>query len=106
VTKAEIVDKISRELNVQKKDIAFVIDSFLEIVKNTLSSGETMELRGFGTFGHKIRKGRRARNPRSGEAVVVDDRVVITFKPGKEFKLLGKLVPVEKVRAPRITEEK
>jgi integration host factor subunit beta len=100
VTKADIVDKISRELNVQKKDIAFVIDSFFDIVKNLLSSGESIELRGFGTFGLKVRKGRAARNPRSGEAVSVADRVVISFKPGKELRQLGKLVPVEKVRDP------
>ena len=98
MTKAEIVDKISREVNIQKKDIAFVIDSFFEIVKNRLSSGESVELRGFGTFGLKVRKGRTARNPRSGEAVSVDDRVVIAFKPGREFKQLGRLVPVDKVR--------
>jgi integration host factor subunit beta len=98
VTKADIVEKISNELNVQKKDIAFVIDSFFEIVKNRLSSGESVELRGFGTFGLKVRKGRTARNPRSGEAVSVGDRVVVIFKPGKEFKQLGKLVPVDKVR--------
>jgi len=100
VTKADIVNKISQELDVQKKDIAFVIDSFFEIIKNELSKGEGIELRGFGTFGHKIRKGRTARNPRSGEAVSVGDRVVITFKPGKEFKQLGRLVPVERVRNP------
>jgi integration host factor subunit beta len=98
VTKADIVDKISHEVNIQKKDIAFVVDSFFEIIKNRLSSGESVELRGFGTFGLKVRKGRKARNPRSGEAVSVADRVVIIFKPGKEFKLLGRLVPVDKVR--------
>jgi len=97
VTKADIVDKISRELNVQKKDIAFVIDSFFEIIKNVLSNGESIELRGFGTFGLKVRKGRAARNPRSGETLSVADRVVISFKPGKELKQLGKLVPVKKV---------
>ncbi|HPH02828.1 MAG TPA: HU family DNA-binding protein [Spirochaetota bacterium] len=99
MTKAEIVESISREVDVQKKDIAFVIDSFFEKVKGSLSEGDPMELRGFGTFGYKIRKGRKARNPRSGEAVVVDDRVVIFFKPGKEFKQLAKLVPVEKIRS-------
>lgn len=99
MTKAEIVERISREVAVQKKDIAFIIDSFFEMVKNSLSEGASMELRGFGTFGFKIRKGRKARNPRSGEAVVVDDRVVIFFKPGKEFKQLAKLVPVKKVRS-------
>lgn len=99
MTKAEIVDRISREIGVQKKDIAFIIDSFFEMVKSSLSEGEPMELRGFGTFGFKIRKGRKARNPRSGETVMVEDRVVIAFKPGKEFKQLAKLVSVDAIRS-------
>lgn len=97
MTKADIVDKISREVDLQKKDIAFIIDSFFEMVKGSLAEGESMELRGFGTFGFKVRKGRKARNPRSGEPVFVEDRVVIAFKPGKEFKELARQLPVDKV---------
>lgn len=98
MTKAEIVELISREIEVPKKDIAFIIDSFFEKVKKTLARGELMELRGFGTFGFKIRKARTARNPRTNQRVDVPEHVIMFFKPGKEFKEIGPQVPVETVR--------
>lgn len=87
LTKAQIVESISQECDLSKKDIQFVIDSFFEEVKKALVDGKTVELRGFGTFEIRIRKGReRARNPKTGEIVTVSDHGVAVFRPGKELK--------------------
>lgn len=98
MTKADIVELISREVDVPKKEIAFIIDSFFEKVKKNLAQGNVMELRGFGTFGFKIRKARIARNPRTNEKVQVPEHVIMHFKPGKEFKEIANQVSVEVVR--------
>jgi integration host factor subunit beta len=86
VTKAEIVDTISREVGITKKDIAYVIDLFFEKIKAGLASGDHFELRGFGTFGIRTRMSRIARNPKTGDKVSVPERKVPYFRAGKELK--------------------
>ena len=61
MTKAEIVESISNECNVTKKDIAFIIDSLFKKVKVGISENKHIELRGFGTFGTKKRKPRNSK---------------------------------------------
>ena len=99
MTKADIVELISREVEeVPKKEITQILDLFFDKVKDSLSSGEMMELRGFGTFGFKVRKARLARNPRTNERVNVPEHLVMFFKPGKEFKEIASRVPVDLVK--------
>lgn len=98
MTKADIVESISREVDVPKKDIAYILDSFFGKVKGSLSRGEMMELRGFGTFGFKVRKARQARNPRTNERVDVPEHLVMFFKPGKELKEIAGNVSVDIVK--------
>ncbi len=110
MTKAEVAELISREVGVSKKQVAEVIDSFFEKVKQNLSNGNTMEMRGFGTFGFKIRQARVARNPRTNQEVSVPEHAVMFFKPGKELKEIAAKVSIEKVkseleRKKRITSE-
>lgn len=87
LTKAEIIENIHDKLGVDRKDIHAIIDEFFEEVKEALANGRTTELRGFGTFEVRIRKGRdKARNPKTGETVSVDNHGVAVFRPGKELK--------------------
>ena len=90
MTKAEIVEQISEKLGLTKKDIARVVDLFFEIVKQGMKKEEHIELRGFGTFEVKTREEREARNPKTGESVVVPKRRVPYFRPGKELKSISK----------------
>ncbi len=87
VTKADIVKKVSKNTGISRKDVLDVVNSFLEELKMVIISKKTVELRGFGTFGVKVRKGRVARNPRTGEKVVVKDRYTAYFKPGRSIKV-------------------
>ncbi len=91
MTKAEIVEEISGKLGLTKKDIARVVDLFFEIVKEGLRNEEHIELRGFGTFEVKTREEREARNPKTGEAVIVPKRKVPYFRPGKQLKAISKI---------------
>ena len=87
LTKAEIVERISETTEVSKKDIHAIIDQFFAEVKSALTGDRTVEFRGFGTFEVRTRKGRdRARNPKTGETVSVQNHGVVVFRPGKELK--------------------
>ncbi len=87
LTKAEIIENIYEKVPVNRKDIHTIVDEFFEEVKNALSEDKVVELRGFGTFEVRTRKGRKkARNPRTGETVSVGDHGVAAFRPGRELK--------------------
>jgi integration host factor subunit beta len=87
LTKAEIIESIQAKLGLNRPDVHSVIDEFFEEVKRGLEEDRVIELRGFGTFEVRTRKGReRARNPKTGELVAVDTHGVAIFRPGKELK--------------------
>ena len=86
-TKADIVDTIYNKTGTDRKDIRVMVDLFIEETKEALVSGKVIELRGFGTFEVKIRKGRqKARNPKTGEILSVNSHGIVVFRPGKELK--------------------
>ena len=88
LTKAEIIENIhSKEPAINKDDIHNVIDQLFEELKGALAEGKVIELRGFGTFEVRTRKGKdHARNPKTGAKVSVEDHGVAFFKPGKELQ--------------------
>lgn len=90
MTKAEIIEHIYEKSGISRKDIHSVIDSFFEEVKDALQEDRVVELRGFGTFEIRTRKGReKARNPKTGEIVPVKTHGVTVFRPGKELKKMA-----------------
>jgi integration host factor subunit alpha len=87
ITKAEIVDAIYEKINVERKLIRDIVDLFIDEVKSALVSRKVIELRGFGTFEIKIRKGReKARNPKTGETLSVGSHGIVAFRSGKELR--------------------
>lgn len=87
VTKAELIEALHTSSALNRKDIHGLIDSLFEEIKGAILQGKTVELRGFGTFEVKLRKGRkRARNPKTGAIVSVEDHGVAAFRPGRELK--------------------
>jgi len=90
LTKAEIIERIFLRLGVNRKDIHSVVDEFFEELKAALQEDKIVELRGFGTFEIRTRKGRdKARNPKTGEIVPVSAHGVAVFRPGKELKQIA-----------------
>jgi len=87
LTKTEIVDGIYGKVATDRKKIKKIVDLFLEEIKTALVSYKAIELRGFGTFEIKIRKGReKARNPKTGEILSVDSHGIVAFRAGRELK--------------------
>jgi integration host factor subunit beta len=86
-TKADIVDALYDNTGMDRKEIRKTIDLFVSEIKAALLRRDVIELRGFGTFELKVRKGRsRARNPRTGEQVQVRPHGIVCFRPGRELK--------------------
>ena len=86
VTKKDIVIKIASETGIKQIDIKRVVQSALDKITEYLAHGETVELRNFGIFKIKSRRGRLGRNPRTGEEVPVPPKKVVVFKPGLIMK--------------------
>jgi len=86
-TKADIVDAIYNKAGTDRKEIRALVDLFISELKAALVSHKVIELRGFGTFEVKTRKGRqKARNPKTGEPISVSSHGVVAFKPGRDLK--------------------
>ncbi len=86
MTKADLVKIISENTGIIRKDVAVVVDSLLQSIKDSLGKSHHIEIRGFGTFKLKTRKPRVGRNPKTDEKVPVPARTVPTFKFSREFK--------------------
>jgi len=81
MTKADIVQKISDDFKVTKRDAQSMVESVFNILKETLEAGEDVKISGFGKFEVKQKNDRRGRNPQTGEAITIAARKVLTFKP-------------------------
>jgi DNA-binding protein HU-beta len=86
LTKADIVDHIASGTGLTKVETEAVVDGFIQTVIEALKDGKNIEIRGFGSFKTKKRKGRMARNPRTGAQVKVDEHFVPYFKVSKELR--------------------
>jgi len=86
VTKADIIDNIANATGLTKVETEAVVDGFLATVSQALREGESIEIRGFGSFKVKQRKARKARNPRTGEEVFVEAHYVPVFKVSRELR--------------------
>lgn len=86
MTKKEIVKTISDEIGLTQLKTKEVVQRAFEAIIDTLVDEERIELRNFGVFEVKRRAARKARNPRTGDRVSVPEKLVVTFKPGKEME--------------------
>ena len=80
LTKANIVDSVHYKLGLSKSESARVVESVLEIIKETVANGEDVLISGFGKFCVKDKKKRRGRNPQTGEDLILGKRRVVIFK--------------------------
>ena len=86
ITKKDIVLKIAEELEIKQIDVKCVVQATLDKIIGYLATGQTVELRNFGIFKVKSRRGRLGRNPRTGQEVPVPPKKVVVFKPGLIMK--------------------
>jgi nucleoid DNA-binding protein len=86
VTKKEIVKQIADRIGLTQLKTKEIVQQTFDAIVDTLIEAGRIELRNFGVFEVKMRKARKARNPRTGERVDVEPKMVVTFKPGKEME--------------------
>lgn len=87
MTKSELIEKMADRLGeLSAKDVELAIKEILEMMAQSLSKGERIEIRGFGSFSLHFRAPRVGRNPKTGDAVELNGKYVPHFKPGKELR--------------------
>jgi len=85
MTKADLVSTVSNKVGLERADTQKVIESFMEEVKNAMTAGENVYLRGFGSFIIKTRAAKTGRNISKNTAVSIPAHNIPAFKPAKEF---------------------
>ncbi|MDR3234302.1 MAG: integration host factor subunit beta [Planctomycetaceae bacterium] len=86
MTKKDIVRSISEKLDLTQQKTKEIVQKTFDAIIETLVEQRRIELRNFGVFEVKKRAGRKARNPRTGETVIVQEKHVVVFKPGKAME--------------------
>ena len=79
--KIDIIDSAYEKLGIPKKDCVHLVESVFDIIKDDLGKGNDVMISGFGKWTVKAKKRRRGRNPQTGQALMIDARKVVTFKP-------------------------
>ncbi len=90
MNKAELIEKLSKEVALTKADTERVLDAFIETVRSSVKKGDEVKLVGFGTFTKSKRKARTGRNPQTGKAIKIPAAWYPKFRPGSEFKSMLK----------------
>ncbi|MBD9368136.1 integration host factor subunit beta [Xanthomonas sp. XNM01] len=87
MTKSELIEILARrQSHLKAEDVDMAVKSLLEMMAGALSSGERIEIRGFGSFSLHYRPPRLGRNPKTGDSVALPGKHVPHFKPGKELR--------------------
>ena len=86
MTKAELIEEVSRVIEMTRKDSEVIVESIFDSVVRALRNGDKIEIRGFGSFRTRQRQPRIGRNPKTGTRVEVPAKRIPYFKPSKELK--------------------
>ena len=84
--KTDLIEAVSKQSNISLSESKFCIELILKELSSAITSGDGVEVRGFGVFYKRHRKGRIGINPKTGEKVKVAEKFVPFFKPGKLLK--------------------
>lgn len=88
MNKADLIDRLAKQANISKAQSESFLNVALDIIQQSVSSGEDVKIVGFGTFDRSQRKARKGRNPKTGTEVQIPATSVPRFRPGKEFRSL------------------
>jgi len=86
MTKADLIEEVSRLAEVTRKDSEVIVETIFDSIVRSLRVGDKIEIRGFGSFRTRQRKPRVGRNPKTGDRVEVPAKKIPFFKPSKELK--------------------
>lgn len=86
LTKADIAEYLFNELGLSKREAKEIVERFFEEIRAALERGEQVKLSGFGNFDLREKRERPGRNPKTGEAIPITARRVVTFRPGQKLR--------------------
>ena len=86
MTKADLVEEVVRATELPRKESETIVETIFESIIQALQNGDKIEIRGFGSFRTRQRRGRIGRNPKTGAKVEVPPKRIPFFKPSKELK--------------------
>ena len=86
MTKAELIEEVSKVVEMTRKDSETIVETIFDSIVNSLHKGEKIEIRGFGSFRTRQRQPRVGRNPKTGSRVEVPSKRIPYFKPSKELR--------------------
>ena len=86
MNKSELIEALAQDINVPHREAAAITNTVIETMTDALAQGESIEIRGFGSFSLHYRPPRIGRNPKTGEAVALSGKYVPHFKPGKDLR--------------------
>jgi integration host factor subunit beta len=86
MTKADLIDEVSRAVEMTRKDSELIVETIFESIVGALRASDKIEIRGFGSFRTRQRQSRVGRNPKTGARVEVPPKKVPYFKPSKDLK--------------------
>ncbi len=85
MTKADIVNEVSKNTGIEKLTVQKAVEAFMETVKDSLVDGKNVYLRGFGSFVVKKRAEKTARNISKNTSIIIPSHNIPSFKPAKTF---------------------
>jgi len=85
MTKADIVNEISKMTGIEKITVQMTVEAFMDVIKNSLTNNENVYLRGFGSFIVKKRAQKTARNISKNTTLIIPEHYIPAFKPAKSF---------------------
>ena len=86
LTKAVMAEKLYEEMGLNKREAKEIVEMLFEEIRKALENGRQVKLSGFGNFDLRDKNRRPGRNPKTGEAIPIDARRVVTFRPGQKLK--------------------
>lgn len=86
MNRTELIERIASDADISKAEAGRALESVTEAIKRTLKKGDTVQIVGFGTFSAKKLPARTGRNPRTGEALEIEEATTVSFKPAKALK--------------------
>ena len=97
VTKAEVIAEISQKTGIEKADVLMTVEAFFKVVKDSMTEGNNIYVRGFGSFVNKKRARKVARNISKNTSLIIEEHYIPSFKPSKTF--VAKIKNSKKVKA-------
>ena len=83
--KSDIVDRVHERVGFSRREAEEAVDTLFKQIKLELEAGENVRISGFASFYLKDKKARNARNPKTGEPIVIKARRILSFKPSKQL---------------------